>query len=84
MLQMYPHVSTQILVGHDFNLYTKEKAEVFPWQILVECTKGQNWFWWASFRFSYSGPKIGNDLPYDVRASESLNSVKEKLKNPPF
>ena len=30
--------------------------------------------------FSYSGPKIWNDLPYDVRASESLNSFKQKLK----
>ena len=30
--------------------------------------------------FSYSGPKIWNDLPYDVRASESLNSFKQNLK----
>ena len=29
--------------------------------------------------FSYSGPKIWNDLPYDVRASECLNSFKQKL-----
>ena len=39
---------------NDFNLYSKEKAEVFPWQILVECTKGQNWFWWASFQLQRS------------------------------
>ena len=30
--------------------------------------------------FSYSGPKIWNDLPHDVRASESLNSFKQILK----
>ena len=31
--------------------------------------------------FSYIGPKIWNDLPYDVCASVSLNSFKQKLKN---
>ena len=31
--------------------------------------------------FSYSGPKIGNDLPYDVRASECLNYFKQTLKS---
>ena len=34
--------------------------------------------------FTYSGPKISNDLLYDVRASESLNSFKQKLKTQLF
>ena len=29
---------------------------------------------------SYSGPNIWNDLPYDVRASESFNSFQQNLK----
>ena len=78
MLQMYPHVNTQIL---DFiiSIYTtRSRLRSSLDKYLLNVPKVRTGFGERAFR--YSGPKIWNDLPNGVRASESLNSFKQKLK----
>ena len=47
---------------------------------MIKVVDSHDWSKASGFIKRISGPKIWNDLPYDVRASESLNSFKQKLK----